>query len=97
MLFFFGKNTLQIVLISTYWNVNMSSCSLGFNVAVVLISTYWNVNQRGKPQRGRPQRVLISTYWNVNTNWEIKPKSVITGFNLNLLECKLFCHYENPT
>ena len=33
------------VLISTYWNVNLSIENLNFLIFHVLISTYWNVNE----------------------------------------------------
>ena len=54
------------VLISTYWNVNITSASSGAGAVNVLISTYWNVNPSYNTKTIRPLIVLISTYWNVN-------------------------------
>ena len=58
----------DIVLISTYWNVNEVHVSIPENIFNVLISTYWNVNILFVFLGVFMQNVLISTYWNVNRN-----------------------------
>ena len=76
-----------MVLISTYWNVNLYSENNYFNEFLVLISTYWNVN------------VDSNVIWqfDVRFNLNLLECKCLTayavehdmrGFNLNLLECK---------
>ena len=57
---------LSDVLISTYWNVNLSPTFIDCKSRKVLISTYWNVNVQMKYDFEGLVAVLISTYWNVN-------------------------------
>ena len=76
------------VLISTYWNVNMSVCGDELYDYLVLISTYWNVNTYNSWENGEMYAVLISTYWNVNIFVGQRAAPRQHCFNLNLLECK---------
>ena len=59
----------QLVLISTYWNVNTKVHELFVKLILVLISTYWNVNLNDIIEYDVSDSVLISTYWNVNANY----------------------------
>ena len=57
---------LQIVLIDTWWNVNVkASCQQAPGI-LVLIDTWWNVNSAMSFQDWHCNFVLIDTWWNVN-------------------------------
>ena len=77
-----------LVLIETYWNVNVElNKSPGISV-IVLIETYWNVNQNSlsllNPKRLRINRNILECKF---YNRTIVCKSN-TGINRNILECK---------
>ncbi len=85
-------STFQLLDVACF-NLNLLECKCVFDVtnnafSIVLISTYWNVNVVNAQSVIAPPPVLISTYWNVNA----LPAAIVlypSGFNLNLLECKL--------
>ena len=56
---------LVLVLIETYWNVNMGK-HYGYGLSQwVLIETYWNVKLKKDKLLCVRKAVLIETYWNV--------------------------------
>ena len=83
------------VLISTYWNVNLSRFLFCFFQAVVLISTYWNVNT------AKDMYSCIEAGFNLNL-LECKFPYLslqnlhLSRFNLNLLECKSASLIDGP-
>ena len=79
---------IQLVLIETYWNVNLSSARDSVVPLSVLIETYWNVNQDFFDKLNEEFNVLIETYWNVNLSVWRKPTQGKTRLNRNILECK---------
>ena len=77
-----------MVLISTYWNVNVKIGDIGTTADAVLISTYWNVNVRNKNEQSH-----FDTRFNLNLlECKYCECAVLLrptqSFNLNLLECK---------
>ena len=56
----------SIVLIDTWWNVNVIDARRGFLNEKVLIDTWWNVNSELVSQLEYIHEVLIDTWWNVN-------------------------------
>ena len=56
----------EIVLIDTWWNVNVVASELDTLEATVLIDTWWNVNEEIKSDVKIDDTVLIDTWWNVN-------------------------------
>ena len=77
-----------VVLIETYWNVNITVELVVAPSVSVLIETYWNVNITREVLPTETAIVLIETYWNVNLTTE---KGVIIykkRLNRNILECK---------
>ena len=69
----------KLVLISTYWNVNIINTFAISLLLSVLISTYWNVNLISLRFYTKSRIVLISTYWNVNFEKKIN-KNDVTEF-----------------
>ena len=57
-----------VVLIDTWWNVNMKSLTEKQYFLIVLIDTWWNVNAYDFVVVSVPEFVLIDTWWNVNIN-----------------------------
>ena len=57
-----------VVLIETYWNVNIIATLVLDFLEAVLIETYWNVNIYAGSNPARVVCVLIETYWNVNVS-----------------------------
>ena len=56
----------HIVLIDTWWNVNLIRSILYLTLIVVLIDTWWNVNKPLGNEIVDICGVLIDTWWNVN-------------------------------
>ena len=56
----------EIVLIDTWWNVNLYLPTLPQPLTAVLIDTWWNVNHERQEQVKCRLWVLIDTWWNVN-------------------------------
>ncbi len=56
----------HIVLIDTWWNVNIHALVQKLKVQQVLIDTWWNVNNGINSMGLQVQSVLIDTWWNVN-------------------------------
>ena len=56
----------QIVLIDTWWNVNLFVLRLPAFALQVLIDTWWNVNLFVLRLPAFALQVLIDTWWNVN-------------------------------
>ena len=57
-----------IVLIDTWWNVNIKGIKNGSEEKFVLIDTWWNVNLSELHEFKNHPFVLIDTWWNVNSN-----------------------------
>ena len=57
---------LILVLIDTWWNVNLLNVTLTGLPEWVLIDTWWNVNVCGQSVMDIREKVLIDTWWNVN-------------------------------
>ena len=55
-----------LVLIDTWWNVNLLNVTLTELPEWVLIDTWWNVNATGTDSNKNLSAVLIDTWWNVN-------------------------------
>ena len=55
-----------LVLIDTWWNVNVDVNGIVASVSLVLIDTWWNVNEYAKEELRAEISVLIDTWWNVN-------------------------------
>ena len=55
-----------MVLIDTWWNVNIARSSYINATTLVLIDTWWNVNITFKAKYVANVTVLIDTWWNVN-------------------------------
>ena len=60
------QNHQILVLIDTWWNVNLEEHSCSLHAVWVLIDTWWNVNILTPQSFGEEQLVLIDTWWNVN-------------------------------
>ena len=58
---------MRIVLIDTWWNVNLRRKSKCPELVCVLIDTWWNVNVLPNFSYANHGKVLIDTWWNVNT------------------------------
>ena len=56
-----------VVLIDTWWNVNVDYDGMVLRVEQVLIDTWWNVNTERPDINIFHAVVLIDTWWNVNT------------------------------
>ena len=56
----------NVVLIDTWWNVNVIPKTFAKIFDEVLIDTWWNVNTPEQVLKVNPQPVLIDTWWNVN-------------------------------
>ncbi|EDO58930.1 hypothetical protein CLOL250_00472 [Clostridium sp. L2-50] len=55
-----------LVLIDTWWNVNLMELT-GYLMNIrVLIDTWWNVNAQRQAPSTVSSQVLIDTWWNVN-------------------------------
>ena len=77
----------QLVLIDTWWNVNISPQVKLVDADTVLIDTWWNVNMRLLRSPTLLLLVLIDTWWNVNYDvYEIE--ELATGFNRYMVECE---------
>ena len=76
------------VLIDTWWNVNMSICSLVKLSPTVLIDTWWNVNFHSLDLQLRLFLVLIDTWWNVNVLVTLTFSLSLDRFNRYMVECK---------
>ncbi len=55
-----------LVLIDTWWNVNVRYYTFDVNNPLVLIDTWWNVNLLYLRTLPESDTVLIDTWWNVN-------------------------------
>ena len=55
-----------LVLIDTWWNVNVDVNGIVASVSLVLIDTWWNVNYEWDERGLELVKVLIDTWWNVN-------------------------------
>ena len=62
-----GVEAVELVLIDTWWNVNVSSLKKPLGNGSVLIDTWWNVNVFPANLSDTMHIVLIDTWWNVNT------------------------------
>ena len=58
-----------LVLIDTWWNVNILTPQSFGEEQLVLIDTWWNVNINNYDSNIRRTNVLIDTWWNVNKNF----------------------------
>ena len=87
-----GFKTLnELVLIDTWWNVNINFSGKMAQMSTVLIDTWWNVNKyTGKLSNGRAV-VLIDTWWNVNTIAVTRKRSNGVCFNRYMVECEYIC------
>ena len=56
----------RMVLIDTWWNVNVAHCPDRHMISIVLIDTWWNVNGTNTKANEAAKKVLIDTWWNVN-------------------------------
>ena len=56
----------RLVLIDTWWNVNILARTQSTFIGIVLIDTWWNVNRRVINGTFGELWVLIDTWWNVN-------------------------------
>ena len=56
----------MLVLIDTWWNVNLGAITIEETKAPVLIDTWWNVNLGDYSIDTFYNGVLIDTWWNVN-------------------------------
>ena len=63
---FDSRTSRSIVLIDTWWNVNLVYDESLSYYEVVLIDTWWNVNQGTLENVENNTYVLIDTWWNVN-------------------------------
>ena len=55
-----------LVLIDTWWNVNINFSGKMAQMTTVLIDTWWNVNVSALKKPLGNGTVLIDTWWNVN-------------------------------
>ena len=69
-------DVVNIVLIDTWWNVNVKEVSQIITNDNVLIDTWWNVNLIRLAISELELKVLIDTWWNVNT------ESLCAWFNI---------------
>ena len=60
-----------LVLIDTWWNVNVDSVLCNCLCSVVLIDTWWNVNIKLVTHCAAALTVLIDTWWNVNLELDV--------------------------
>ena len=81
----------QIVLIDTWWNVNLNSYRRFCVLHVVLIDTWWNVNYHIDFDDFEKQIVLIDTWWNVNSKVAKYIGWGAMSFNRYMVECE----YDN--
>ncbi len=56
----------SLILIETYWNVNVKLLVRLSKPSRILIETYWNVNNKPILKIIISVCILIETYWNVN-------------------------------
>ena len=56
-----------LVLIDTWWNVNVTCGKNSPLMETVLIDTWWNVNSNYNQSLKEVFFVLIDTWWNVNS------------------------------
>ena len=56
----------MLVLIDTWWNVNVGRIAEFYGADGVLIDTWWNVNFLSYMESVQNVLVLIDTWWNVN-------------------------------
>ena len=61
-----GVEAVELVLIDTWWNVNINVEEPPEWLVSVLIDTWWNVNSDTVAKGLTDFRVLIDTWWNVN-------------------------------
>ena len=81
----------MLVLIDTWWNVNLADQGLHRSPDNVLIDTWWNVNYHKKFPFLFPSMVLIDTWWNVNECLQFL-KCTQSGFNRYMVECEFQHH-----
>ena len=77
-----------MVLIDTWWNVNVYTRSLVLYLGLVLIDTWWNVNAPTTGTAKKTARVLIDTWWNVNFIRKSSNYKNGNGFNRYMVECE---------
>ena len=56
----------DMLLIDTWWNVNLDVAKFEEKCKTVLIDTWWNVNMLKANDTSAENSVLIDTWWNVN-------------------------------
>ena len=77
----------MLVLIDTWWNVNILTPQSFGEEQLVLIDTWWNVNTNKLGAGVDAVEVLIDTWWNVNIyNYDSNIKR--TSFNRYMVECE---------
>ena len=77
-----------MVLIDTWWNVNLVEKIGKVVTDIVLIDTWWNVNSYILQSSSAHCPVLIDTWWNVNNNAYFI-MTVENSFNRYMVECEL--------
>ena len=77
-----------MVLIDTWWNVNIQCRNSPQQQQHVLIDTWWNVNINVEEPPEWLVAVLIDTWWNVNTMGTDYYPATGTGFNRYMVECE---------
>ena len=90
-----SKITLLSIISSLSFNRNIVECKFDVqlnnrNCLYVLIETLWNVNSNLLYRIISFASVLIETLWNVNETVQQLPGYGWSGFNRNIVECKLF-------
>ena len=76
-----------MVLIDTWWNVNLVEKIGKVVTDIVLIDTWWNVNSYILQSSSAHCPVLIDTWWNVNNNAYFI-MTVENSFNRYMVECE---------
>ena len=77
-----------VVLIDTWWNVNIIFKAKYIAKVTVLIDTWWNVNVQINCLMTTFNLVLIDTWWNVNVYKFVIFKIDFAGFNRYMVECE---------
>ena len=77
-----------LVLIDTWWNVNVNPTLDHLLPHKVLIDTWWNVNNIPFSLFFDFCRVLIDTWWNVNRIGVVPISAKDVGFNRYMVECE---------
>ena len=80
--------TNRVVLIDTWWNVNVSFIFSSSKSPTVLIDTWWNVNVYLYDPFLTSYTVLIDTWWNVNVATVRMEVAMQNCFNRYMVECE---------